>query len=86
MSWCPPCPGRAGQVARHLARLAVASFGSRAAGCNIGGAGDLLAKVQVQVPQRLTDDMRDAVEVLAKHDSGHDPRTNCSAGHRRSSR
>ncbi len=39
-----------------------------------GGAGDLLAKVQVQVPQRLTDDMRDAVEVLAKHDSGHDPR------------
>lgn len=38
------------------------------------GTGDLLAKVQVQVPQRLDDDMRAAVETLQRADEGHDPR------------
>lgn len=39
-----------------------------------GGAGDLLAKVQVVVPQRLTDEVREAVETLQKVDAGYDPR------------
>ncbi len=37
-------------------------------------AGDLLAKVLVQVPQRLDEDSRAAVETLARADVGHDPR------------
>ena len=40
-----------------------------------GTSGDLLARVLVQVPQRLDDDTRAAVETLAKADGGHDPRT-----------
>jgi molecular chaperone DnaJ len=36
--------------------------------------GDLLAKVQVVVPQRLTDEAREAVEKMAAADDGHDPR------------
>ncbi|HEX2704929.1 MAG TPA: DnaJ C-terminal domain-containing protein [Candidatus Lustribacter sp.] len=36
--------------------------------------GDLLAKVQVVVPQRLTDEARAAVEALAAQESGQDPR------------
>lgn len=39
-----------------------------------GTSGDLLARVLVQVPQRLDDDTRAAVETLAKADSGQDPR------------
>jgi len=38
------------------------------------GAGDLLAKVQIVVPQRLTDEGKAAVETLAAMDDGHDPR------------
>lgn len=38
------------------------------------GAGDLLAKVQVVVPQKLTDAAREAVEALQAQDEGHDPR------------
>jgi molecular chaperone DnaJ len=36
--------------------------------------GDLLAKVQVVVPQRLTDEAREAVERMAAAEDGHDPR------------
>ncbi len=36
--------------------------------------GDLLAKVQVVVPQRLTDEARDAIETMAAAEDGHDPR------------
>ncbi|QGN58735.1 DnaJ C-terminal domain-containing protein [Nostocoides sp. HKS02] len=36
--------------------------------------GDLLAKVAVIVPQRLSDEARAAVEVLQTQDAGHDPR------------
>jgi molecular chaperone DnaJ len=36
--------------------------------------GDLLAKVQVVVPQRLTDEAREAVERMAAAENGHDPR------------
>lgn len=39
-----------------------------------GTSGDLLAKVQVVVPQRLSDEARDAVEVLQRQDAGYDPR------------
>ncbi len=39
-----------------------------------GSAGDLLAKVQVVVPQRLSDEARSAVETLQQLDSGFDPR------------
>ncbi|NHA68862.1 DnaJ C-terminal domain-containing protein [Phycicoccus flavus] len=39
-----------------------------------GGAGDLLAKVQVLVPQRLTDEARQAVETLRDADGDSDPR------------
>lgn len=39
-----------------------------------GTAGDLLAKVQVVVPQRLTEEAREAVETLARLDAGYDPR------------
>ena len=38
------------------------------------GEGDLLAKVQVVVPQRLTDEARAAVETLHAQDEGFDPR------------
>lgn len=38
------------------------------------GAGDLLARVLVQVPQRLDDAARAAVETLQRADAGHDPR------------
>jgi molecular chaperone DnaJ len=38
------------------------------------GAGDLLAKVVVVVPQRLTDDARAAVETLREAEAGADPR------------
>ncbi|GAA6525258.1 DnaJ C-terminal domain-containing protein [Intrasporangium sp. DVR] len=37
-------------------------------------AGDLLAKVQVVVPQRLTDEAREAIEKMAAAEDGHDPR------------
>jgi molecular chaperone DnaJ len=37
--------------------------------------GDLLVRVNVVVPQRLSDDARQAVEVLRSEDDGHDPRT-----------
>jgi molecular chaperone DnaJ len=36
--------------------------------------GDLLVRVNVVVPQRLSDKVRDAVEVLRAEDEGHDPR------------
>jgi molecular chaperone DnaJ len=36
--------------------------------------GDLLAKVQVVVPQRLTDAAREAIEKMAAAEDGHDPR------------
>ena len=36
--------------------------------------GDLLARVQVVVPQRLTDEARDAVEKMAAAEGDHDPR------------
>jgi molecular chaperone DnaJ len=39
-----------------------------------GSPGDLLAKVSVVVPQRLTDEAQAAVEVLKAQDAGHDPR------------
>ena len=38
------------------------------------GAGDLLAKVQVVVPQRLSDKAREAVETLREEDGSTDPR------------
>lgn len=38
------------------------------------GTGDLLAKVQVVVPQRLSDQAREAVETLRGEDDGTDPR------------
>ena len=38
------------------------------------GTGDLLAKVQVVVPQRLSDTAREAVEALQAEESGTDPR------------
>ncbi|TWP39017.1 DnaJ C-terminal domain-containing protein [Leekyejoonella antrihumi] len=38
------------------------------------GAGDLLAKVQVVVPQRLTKEAKAAVEALAEQENGLDPR------------
>lgn len=37
-------------------------------------AGDLLAKVQVVVPQRLTDEAREAIEKMAAAENGFDPR------------
>ncbi len=36
--------------------------------------GDLMVKVAVVVPQRLSDEAREAVEVLQAQDAGHDPR------------
>jgi molecular chaperone DnaJ len=39
-----------------------------------GSPGDLLAKVSVVMPQRLTDEAQAAVEVLKAQDAGHDPR------------
>ena len=39
-----------------------------------GAPGDLLARVNVVVPQRLTDEAEAAVEVLKAQDAGHDPR------------
>jgi molecular chaperone DnaJ len=44
--------------------------GSHAKACT----GDLLAKVQVIVPQRLTDEAREAVERLRDQEAGVDPR------------
>lgn len=38
------------------------------------GSGDLLAKVQIVVPQRLSDEAKAAVEVLQAEDDGLDPR------------
>jgi len=38
------------------------------------GAGDLLAKVQVVVPQRLSDEAKEAVEALRRQEDGVDPR------------
>lgn len=38
------------------------------------GTGDLLARVQVIVPQRLSDAARQAVETLREEDADHDPR------------
>ncbi|GAB78924.1 molecular chaperone DnaJ [Austwickia chelonae] len=39
-----------------------------------GTSGDLLAKIQVIVPQRLSDEAREAVETLQRIDAGYDPR------------
>ncbi len=39
-----------------------------------GKPGDLLARVNVVVPQRLSDEARAAVETLRTEDDGHDPR------------
>ncbi len=36
--------------------------------------GDLLARLQVVVPQRLTDEAREAIEKMASAEEGHDPR------------
>lgn len=38
------------------------------------GAGDLLARVHIVVPQRLSDEAREAVETLRAQDEGTDPR------------
>ena len=37
--------------------------------------GDLLAKVQIVVPQRLTDAARDALETMQADEAGQDPRS-----------
>jgi molecular chaperone DnaJ len=37
-------------------------------------AGDLMARVQVVVPQRLTDEAREALEAMAAAEDGYDPR------------
>ena len=47
------------------------------------GPGDLLAKVMVVVPQRLSDDAVAAVEALRALDEGHDPRAELFANARR---
>ena len=39
-----------------------------------GTAGDLLARVQVVVPQRLSEEAHEAVETLSRLDAGYDPR------------
>ncbi|MEO5981860.1 MAG: DnaJ C-terminal domain-containing protein [Pedococcus sp.] len=39
-----------------------------------GAPGDLMARVVVVVPQRLSDEVRQAVETLRSQDEGHDPR------------
>ena len=39
------------------------------------GTGDLLAKVQVVVPQRLSDAAREAVEKMQADETGYDPRS-----------
>ena len=39
-----------------------------------GTPGDLMARVVVVVPQRLSDEVREAVETLRSQDQGHDPR------------
>jgi molecular chaperone DnaJ len=39
-----------------------------------GTPGDLMARVVVMVPQRLSDEARQAVETLRSQDEGHDPR------------
>ncbi|KQZ90005.1 molecular chaperone DnaJ [Phycicoccus sp. Root563] len=39
-----------------------------------GTPGDLMARVVVVVPQRLSDEAREAVETLRSQDEGHDPR------------
>jgi molecular chaperone DnaJ len=39
-----------------------------------GQPGDLLAKVNVVVPQKLSDEAKAAVEVLRSQDGAHDPR------------
>jgi hypothetical protein len=44
-----------------------------------GGTGDLLAKVTVIVPQRLTDAAREAVEVLREQEADVDPRAEVAA-------
>ncbi|MEO7132329.1 MAG: DnaJ C-terminal domain-containing protein [Dermatophilaceae bacterium] len=41
--------------------------------------GDLLARVQVIVPQRLTDEAREAIEKMAAAEDGHDPRADLFA-------
>lgn len=41
--------------------------------------GDLLAKVQIVVPQRLTEAARTAMETLQAEDAGHDPRADLFA-------
>ena len=43
------------------------------------GTGDLLAKVQIVVPQRLTDEAKAAVEALAKQEEGVNPRAELEA-------
>ena len=43
------------------------------------GTGDLLAKVQVVVPQRLSDAARDAVEKMRADEVGYDPRSDVFA-------
>lgn len=43
------------------------------------GTGDLLAKVQIVVPQRLTDEAKAAVETLAKQEEGVNPRAELEA-------
>ena len=44
-----------------------------------GAPGDLLAKVQVTVPQRLTDEARAALEALRAQEAGFDPRSELMA-------
>jgi molecular chaperone DnaJ len=39
------------------------------------GTGDLLVTVEVAVPQRLTDEERDAIEALASASKGESPRS-----------
>ena len=41
--------------------------------------GDLLAKVSVVVPQRLTDEARSALEALQAQERGQDPRADLFA-------
>ena len=71
---------RSGSGSRPGRRTA-ACCGSRVVASRQGDSGDLLAKVQVAVPQRLTDDAREAVEALRADEVGRRTRApSCTPG------
>jgi molecular chaperone DnaJ len=43
------------------------------------GSGDLLARIQIVVPQRLSDTTREAIEKIQADEAGHDPRSDLFA-------